>query len=780
MAWQGYAALTREMPVSLEGLASPDERLINVAFAILALITINKSSLEAGGLGSESRVQRAISIVAGLLLLFAVAMSHSAVTTDFAGYFNPALGIVALVILTFIYISRHAVYVAALLVGLSILGMSSVEGPALDWAFVVSAVRELWISADGVFGPGIAIASAYLFPFILLGASLQALGFDKYILALMVKIRAKVPENNGAGEYLVSVGLVSNSSSETLAKLTDERSFEAGSVSSAAAHSSLIAFAQLSPPVLPAAGLLMFTYLDLQLVQVFWIFGILSICVLTYLKTFADIEDFSPARRQVRLAYAIGLALLLMFALAVLFSGLQSLFASGSYAISIVVFGGIVSLLFLLRFLRISDSIIFENDEAVIFGHAHHRAIPPLVFLVLVMTNGIDMGVAAFIAVAHALALLVIEKTFIRQAPSQDRRANVILREACITSVLPITATATFASRLTIALTLVGATCAPLLVYGFGPNITLFISTITLNSVALVIAFSVVVALVVGLSLPTTATYFATILIMGPIVAAVGEVNGVFVSLINLHVAVLLFACLADVTPPDDIASETISRLYGIDKWRIYKRLLKLGLPIILFSVSIALLQIELSEMKAAKDVIVAICLLLIGMMSVGEALLSRNMSGILRVTFFAVGVSLLLPQYILSSVNSVDTLTSPIEWEATRDQGAEIISATGVFTSHDGNANVKSVKFEFSHGGMLSPYMADNGAVIATNNSGQFYVTSVVPLSVAAAAGLEVGMRLEEIVVTRALFETWMYYAFCLIVLVCASACHANRRGEY
>jgi TRAP-type uncharacterized transport system fused permease subunit len=777
LAWQFYGTLSGDWLTAGGGLVEPAARLITLVFAAALLVGVNKSSLEAGGAFQDSWGQFGVGIIALSVIVLVVTVFHPATTIEIWPDLLPALGVVSVLALTFIYISRHAVYVAVCIVGLSVVGVSNAFKGELDFIFLLSVVGNIWTSADGVFGDAIAIASSYLFPFILLGASLQALKFDRYILALIEKFKTTDVRHDQNGWQIISVGTASNTSSETLSKLKNETTPSDQTVTSAAGHSSLIAFAQLAPPVLPAAALLMYYHLGLELTQVFWIFGILSICVLTYFKVFTQIEVSSPVQRQVSLAYAIGSAIILMLGLAVIFLGMDALVGAGIGSWQILIAGLVVSSLLLIRFSRLSIRPDLSRSEQKWQADAHHRIIPVFTFIGLIVANDLELGLIAFLGAAHSIILLVLENVLSNAERTLSYRSPAeSFQEISQVVLSPVVKAAIFASRLTIALTLVGITCAPFLIYGFGPDITEFISAITFNNLVLVVAFSVVVALVVGLSLPTTATYFTTILIMGPIVAAVGEANGIVVSLVNLYAAVILFACLADVTPPDDIASETISNLYGVDKWLVYQKLLKLLMPVIAFSVSIAFLPMDLSEIHSAAGLIVNVFLLLTGMVAIGEALLAANMLFYLRAGLIFAGAALMLPQYQLDDVNTYQETMTMSEWTSISDQEVNVLAVKGIFIAADGEQLSEGVGFQFVQGENLETYLYENGAKVIRADGDELYITFVTPLSPAAEAGLEVSMRLDRIIVSNALIDKWIYYAFFLTMLCLISYVHAFR----
>jgi TRAP transporter 4TM/12TM fusion protein len=90
---------------------------------------------------------------------------------------------------------------------------------------------------------------------------------------------------------------------------------------------------------------------------------------------------------------------------------------------------------------------------------------------------------------------------------------------------------------------------------GLGGLITEAIAAISLGSILLMLAITAVASLIIGMGLPTTATYITMATLTAPVIVAVGATHDVLVPLMAAHLFVFYFGILADDTPPVGLAA---------------------------------------------------------------------------------------------------------------------------------------------------------------------------------------------------------------------------------
>src|SRR3546814_1060720 len=89
-----------------------------------------------------------------------------------------------------------------------------------------------------------------------------------------------------------------------------------------------------------------------------------------------------------------------------------------------------------------------------------------------------------------------------------------------------------------------------------------------MGNIMLILIFTAVLSLILGMGLPTTANYIVVSSLMAPVIVVLGEQNGLIVPLIAVNLFVFYFGILADVTPPVGLASFAAAAISGGDPMR--------------------------------------------------------------------------------------------------------------------------------------------------------------------------------------------------------------------
>ena len=90
---------------------------------------------------------------------------------------------------------------------------------------------------------------------------------------------------------------------------------------------------------------------------------------------------------------------------------------------------------------------------------------------------------------------------------------------------------------------------------GLGGLITEAIGALSMGNIFLMLLITAVASLVIGMGLPTTATYITMATLTAPVIVAVGGDQGLVVPLMAAHLFVFYFGILADDTPPVGLAA---------------------------------------------------------------------------------------------------------------------------------------------------------------------------------------------------------------------------------
>ena len=90
---------------------------------------------------------------------------------------------------------------------------------------------------------------------------------------------------------------------------------------------------------------------------------------------------------------------------------------------------------------------------------------------------------------------------------------------------------------------------------GVGLVMAEFVEFVSGGQILLMLIFTAILSLILGMGLPTTANYIVVSSLLAPVIVTVGAQNGLIVPLIAVHMFVFYFGILADDTPPVALAA---------------------------------------------------------------------------------------------------------------------------------------------------------------------------------------------------------------------------------
>jgi len=120
---------------------------------------------------------------------------------------------------------------------------------------------------------------------------------------------------------------------------------------------------------------------------------------------------------------------------------------------------------------------------------------------------------------------------------------------------------------------------------GLSTNLIIVIESIAKDNVVILILLTIVLCLLLGMGLPTTANYVVVASLMSMVLVDVGNASGFIFPLIAVHLFVFYFGLMADVTPPVGLASYAAAGISGGDP-------LKTGVQAFWYSLRTAILPI--------------------------------------------------------------------------------------------------------------------------------------------------------------------------------------------
>jgi hypothetical protein len=90
---------------------------------------------------------------------------------------------------------------------------------------------------------------------------------------------------------------------------------------------------------------------------------------------------------------------------------------------------------------------------------------------------------------------------------------------------------------------------------GLGQVVIGLVETVSGGNIFLILLFTAIISLILGMGLPTTANYIVVSSLMAPVIVSLGAANDIAIPLIAAHMFVFYFGILADDTPPVGLAA---------------------------------------------------------------------------------------------------------------------------------------------------------------------------------------------------------------------------------
>ena len=188
---------------------------------------------------------------------------------------------------------------------------------------------------------------------------------------------------------------------------------------------------------------------------------------------------------------------------------------------------------------------------------------------------------------------------------------------------------------------------------GLSTNLIIVIETIAKDNIVILLFLTIILCLLLGMGLPTTANYVVVASLMATVLVDVGNASGYIFPLIAVHLFVFYFGLMADVTPPVGLASYAAAAISGGDPLRTGVQALwyslRTGILPIVFLFNHELLLIGVDNIWHALVVIVTS---LIGIL-VFTAATQRWFINKLRwyevIVFLFISLSFLAPEFVLN-----------------------------------------------------------------------------------------------------------------------------------
>ncbi len=188
---------------------------------------------------------------------------------------------------------------------------------------------------------------------------------------------------------------------------------------------------------------------------------------------------------------------------------------------------------------------------------------------------------------------------------------------------------------------------------GLSTNLIIVIESIAKDNVTILLFLTIILCLLLGMGLPTTANYVVVASLMATVLVDVGNASGFIFPLIAVHLFVFYFGLMADVTPPVGLASYAAAGISGGDPLRTgvqaFWYSLRTGILPIVFLFNHELLLIGIENIWHGLIVIITSLIGILVFTSATQGWFFNKLKWYEIIIFLVISISLLSPDFALN-----------------------------------------------------------------------------------------------------------------------------------
>ena len=188
---------------------------------------------------------------------------------------------------------------------------------------------------------------------------------------------------------------------------------------------------------------------------------------------------------------------------------------------------------------------------------------------------------------------------------------------------------------------------------GLSTNLIIVIESIAKDNVIILLFLTIILCLLLGMGLPTTANYVVVASLMATVLVDVGNASGFIFPLIAVHLFVFYFGLMADVTPPVGLASYAAAAISGGDPLRTGAQAfwysLRTGILPIVFLFNSELLLIGIESIWHGLMVIATSLIGILVFTSATQGWFINKLRWYEIIIFLIISISLLSTEFILN-----------------------------------------------------------------------------------------------------------------------------------
>ncbi len=449
------------------------------------------------------------------------------------------------------------------------------------------AVSHYWLSTEGVFGVAVGVSASYIFLFVLFGSLLEKAGAGNYFIKVAFAFLGHM-RGGPAKAAVVSSGMMGMISGSSVANVVTCGTFtiplmkrvgypaeKAGAIETAAGVDG-----QIMPPVMGAAAFLMAEYVGVSYVEICKnaalpaTISYIALFYIVHLEAVkAGIKGLPPRAGSSALGRVAGilmtLAGIVVFANVVYFAlgWLKDVFPRGALWIVLALIAA--TYVALLRIVAAEPDLVVDDPTAAVIElppikktvlAGLHFLLPVVLLIWVLMVERLSPGLSAFYATVLLIVILLTQKPLLALFRGQPE-IGARFRAGWHDLVDGLGTGARNMIGIAIATAAAGIVVGTVSITGFGLVMTDLVESISAGNMIGMLFLVAIICLILGMGMPTTASYIVVSTLMAPVVVELGAQSGLVVPLVAVHMFVFYFGLMADVTPPVGLAAFAASAI---------------------------------------------------------------------------------------------------------------------------------------------------------------------------------------------------------------------------
>jgi TRAP transporter 4TM/12TM fusion protein len=450
------------------------------------------------------------------------------------------------------------------------------------------AMSHMWLTQEGVFGVALGVSASMVFLFVLFGSMLEKAGAGNYFIWVAFSLLGHM-RGGPAKAAVVSSALTGLVSGSSIANVVTTGTFtiplmkrvgfsaeKAGAVEVASSTNG-----QLTPPVMGAAAFLMIEFVGISYIEVIkhaFLPAIIAYIALVYIVHLeASKAGLEGLKKTVQNSFMRSLTVYTTVICGIVilsgicyygFGWLKDVGGDWTFWIASAIV--LTAYVFLARYatnfpeLGRSDTIDELPVPGPIVKAGLYYLLPVAVLIWCLTVERLSPGLSAFYATIFMAIVLLTHKP-LKAMFRGETNYSAYFKECRDDFVDGMVAGARNMIGIGVATACAGIILGTVTLTGIGLVLAELVEFISAGNLILMLVFTAVISLILGMGLPTTANYIVVSSLMAPVIVSVGASNGLIVPLIAVHLFVFYFGILADDTPPVGLAAYAAAAISGGD-----------------------------------------------------------------------------------------------------------------------------------------------------------------------------------------------------------------------